>query len=251
MSRPVRQDRLEALPRFVAAVDPANATLIERWLVRDSIDVFELTLDVLFFRNTYVYESVTLLLREARCPSAEMLLRPLLEGTTIFEWCMLEPKSRPLRFRLAALESTLELIDSGYLKRNAEWVRAVRESLEWAASQGHRPIPNMRQMAEEVSSFRPGARYNLYKHLSKVTHGSFENWVDFDPAVRASEDNLPGSQLSDRVAHCLGIAGFLQLRNIALVSGFDDYLRFEQLADLEEAWAAAYEELEDKDTSFS
>jgi hypothetical protein len=200
----------------------------------------EYILDVLFLRNADIYDALIILLEPKHQNAAELLLRPLLEGIVIFEWCMRDPHPRALRFKRTCFESTLDLLENGYLKRSPRWVKRARDAVVWLESEGHKPLPNMRQMIDSTPLFKEGVGYNFYKLLAKKAHGFFESWAEYDPTQQDRDHH--GSELSSsqRNLQLMALAGYLQMRNLILVGQWDPVMRFVDAGELEEIWARLY-----------
>ncbi len=202
---------------------------------REIMDVFHLMLDVLFFRNARLCEGTAIMIRERHLLAAKVLLRALYEGTITFEWCMVDPQARALRFRRTSFEGTLELIREGYLRRPDEYEQVLAKSVQWLDKNGYRRIPNVRQMAESIDVFQPGQAYKAYKYLSKVTHAGIENWGEvFNPAQRRIR--RPRDASEREVCSLSALFAFLQMRNIRLVGEFDPGLRSDSIGDLQARW---------------
>ncbi len=152
---------------------------------RESVDIHE------FISMSLHFGISTCLIRLAICSKfllvsiAELLLRPLFEGTVLLEWCVSEsavPNPRVLRFRRTCFEETLELIDSGYLHRDPAYAADLKKSLEWFNNNQIKRLPTVPQMLEEVKLVRAGLGNDTWRFLSKLIHGRFENWHDFAPS---------------------------------------------------------------------
>ena len=237
----MRHDQLEELVRrFSLALAVGSAQVRAEWRSRETLDVMEYILDVLFLRNAEIYDSLVVLLQKGHRSAAELLFRPLLEGVMIFEWCMQDPHPRALRFKRTSFQSTLELLDDGYIERSPEWVKAARDSVAWLESKGHKALPPMRQMIETTSLFKEVAGYNLYRLLAKKAHGFFENWAEFDPAQQMREDPQTERADAEQELQLTALSAFLQMRNLLLVRQCDPVMTFAGPQDLEEIWARIY-----------
>jgi hypothetical protein len=224
----------------------ATTAARQAWSSRKTVDLTEYILDVLFLRNAEAYDALMLVLREGHTNAAEFLLRPLLEGVVIFEWCMQDPHSRALRFKRTCFESTLELIHNGYLTKPQAYVEDLQVSIAWFDSKGHKHLPDMRQMVDSVSMFKANVGYNVYKLLAKKAHGLFENWPAFDPTALTprTTPSSAGVPSSEQHLQLSALAGYLQMRNLFLVSAWDPTMASTNPEDLEEVWAQLYRLLE-------
>jgi len=217
-------------------VDTINI-LNAKWNQRETIDVFELALDVLYFRNTDVFNSINILLKNKKINGAELLLRPLYEGVIIFEWCLVAPESRVLRFRRTSFEGMIALLENGYLKNDKYDINIYKEALDKLIANGFKNIPNIKQMLNDIKVFNRNTSYNFYRFLSKITHGVFENWGDFlnfKKNLKVQENN---SLFDSRFYTCLSITLFLQFRNMKNFTEFDKYMFVDELNLLEEYYA--------------
>lgn len=212
--------------------------LMER---RDTIDILEWILDVLFFRNSHLFETISFLLASNRIIGAELLLRPQFEGTVTLEWCLVDPKERAQRFHRIAMEGALELVEDGFLHRPSEAVESLREVQAYCEKENVKGLPPFRQMVESLDAYRKGYAYNLYKYLSKNTHGVCVTWGDFldchDERAKVCPVRNPHPQ---RIRTTRAMSSFLQMRTIHLISAFDTNLRHERSATLEEMWELLY-----------
>jgi hypothetical protein len=181
----------ESIARFSRSIARAVDELRTQWATRQQVDVTEYMLDVLAYRNFDLVESIHLLVANNRTLSAELLIRPLFEGTVVFEWCSRKVPDRILRFRRTSFEDTLDLIDRGHLKRSSQQVENLRESLRWLDRQGYRRLPPLSQILDDVEAFAPGKARLVHKHFSRLLHGAIEGWSSYltprgsDPEFRA------------------------------------------------------------------
>lgn len=232
------------LDDFMGILERAIESIRSIWRERETIDVSEYMIDVLGFRNFDIYESLILVAQNGDVPSSELLLRPLLEGTVILEWCALDPLDRSLRFRRTSFESTLELVDLGYLQRDDTYVKNLRESVEWMEEHGHKRLPNVRQMLGEIEALHDSYGYFIYKLLSKSMHAGLENWKDFaDLDGTASARDFQWS-FTPRYFNTMSVAAFLAMRNIALLKAFDPYLSSPFIDELQDSWSVLHVTLE-------
>jgi hypothetical protein len=185
---------LKELGVFVADVERSIADTRSRWRTLETIDVSQYMLAVLPLRNFDVFEAYRLVADRLSVAVAEMLLRPLFEGTVILEWCNLDLLARALRFRRTSFESTLELVDLGFIRRRDDYVANLRDSVAWLEAQGHKRLPNIRQLVNDLDVFRPVVGYPTYKLLSKLVHTVMESWKDYaDSHGRASSGDFDWS----------------------------------------------------------
>jgi len=229
-----------ALEYFRDSVEAVMRELQGRWETRAEIDVFHITLDVLYFRNSEIFVSALFLLDQRRLPAAELLLRPMYEGVVIFEWCLLSPQDRALRFRRTSFEGMIQLIEERYIQTAAHTVSMYRDAVSWMKQQGYKPLPNMKQMLEELTTFRQDKAYGLYRILSKLTHAVYENWSDY---VCFSEDlkvRRPEQRSQHRIDVCYAMILFLQMRNTLAFGEFDTYMQIPGATELESRWAEIY-----------
>jgi hypothetical protein len=210
------------------------------------MDIHEFMLDVAAFRNFDIFESISTLLERDQVSIAELLLRPLFEGTILIEWCVNEselPNPRVLRFRRTCFDETLELIDSGYLHRDPAYTEDLRRSIEWFDSYRIKRLPSVSQMLQEVKLIRAGLGNDMWRFLSKMIHGRFENWHDFARPTGQSGTRDVDRGDSRRVKECDALAGYLTLQTMHLIGQFDSKLRLPELGNIDELWSSAYEEL--------
>jgi len=227
----------DVLDSFHKKIENIIYKLNDRWNKRESLDVFELALDVLYFRNTDVFNTINILLRNNQINGAELLLRPLFEGIIIFEWCLIDKEIRVLRFRRTSFEGMINLLENGYLKKEKYNLNTYKEALDYLITNGFKNLPNMRQMLDEVDSFNRDYSYKFYSHLSKITHGVFENWGDFlnfKNDLQVQENKL---LFTNRFYACFALTLFLQMRNIINFTKFDTYMFVDELNILEEYYS--------------
>lgn len=225
--------------RLIGLLNNATEQLRHLWRSREAVDVSELAIDVLAFRNLDVFEGFLLVAKNHSTATADMMLRPLFEGTVIFEWCALDPVPRTLRFRGASMKSTLELVDLGWRPFAGDDVTNLRGAVEWFERQGYRNLPNVRQMVDEIPALRPMGGYFTYKHLSKMVHGLLESWDDHASRERASAKDLNWHSLP-RHYSSVTMACYFAMRNIHLLPTFDSYLLSPFAQEIQDAWTALY-----------
>jgi hypothetical protein len=226
-----------------ASIVDAISDIRTSWATRESIDVHEFMLDVVAFRNFDIFESLNVLLDRELIAVAEILLRPLLEGTVLLEWCLNDP-SRPnqrvLRFRRTCFEETLELVESGYLKRQPEYVDELKQSVCWCDENHIKRLPPVAQMLQESTLLRAELSNPTWRYFSKLLHGRFENWHDF--ARLTGDTGTRNAHLgnSRRVKECSALADYLILETMRLIGQFDPALNHGGLAQIAALWSATY-----------
>jgi len=226
---------------FEARVFKATRSICELMENRDKIEVLELMLEVLFFRNAHLFETIVTTLSNRYLVGGELLLRGMFEGTVILEWCLVEPKSRAQCFQRTAMEGTLELIQDGFLSRAEEHANTLREVVAHCAKEGVKRLPPFRQMVESLQTYQKGFAYNLYKYLSKNAHAVCVEWGDFLDCSGEKTRVCPVAEPPpERLLTCRATNSFLQMQNILLISSFDTSLRDEGCLDLERHWARLY-----------
>ena len=215
---------------------------------RDTIDILEWMLDVLFFRNSHIFETVSFLLTNSHSVGAELLLRPLFEGTVILEWCLVDPKERAQRLQKTAIEGALELTEDGFLSWAPETVDALRDAKTCWQESRTKGLPSFRQMVESLDTYRKGYAYSLYKYLSKNVHGVCVEWDDFLDCRNDHAKVCPVRKPHPaRVQTCRAISSFLQSRNITLITSFDGSLQHGNSKRLERIWERLYVLLYEKE----
>ncbi len=222
---------------FNQKIEDVLTILNGKWNERKSIDIFELALDVLYFRNADVFNSIKVLLKNNQINGAELLLRPLFEGIIIFEWCLIDTKNRVLRFRRTSFEGMISLLENGYLKKEKYNLNTYKEALDYLITNGFKNLPNMKQMLDEVNSFNKDSSYKFYSHLSKITHGVFENWGDFlnfKNDLQVQKNNL---LFTNRFYACFALTLFLQMRNMINFTKFDTDMFIDEINNLEEYYS--------------
>jgi hypothetical protein len=234
----------ESVAEFTLSLRAAIQEMRGKWRSLDTLDISKIMIAVLPLRNFDLFEAFAILLKHHSVPVAEMVLRPLLEGTVILEWCALDLPKRGLRFRYTSLQSTLDLVDSGFLQRDDEYTANIRDSISWFESNGYKQLPDMRTMLDEIEDFRPGAGYRLYQLLSKSLHARMEDWHDYaDAEGRASVTETDWSRTS-RFLQARAISAYLTLRNVLLLAQILPAVAPKALSQLEAAWGDLYEKLE-------
>lgn len=230
--------------RVVQQVERAIGAARHGWRSLEQLEVSDYLVAVLPLRNFDVFDAFWLVLSNHSAPTAEMLLRPLFEGTVVLEWCAADFQRRSLRFRLTTFESTLELIDSGFLRRDDAYVQNLRESVAWIRQQGHKGLPDMRALVDDVELFNVAAGYPTYKLLSKNLHGRLENWRDFaDTDGTASVSDFDWST-TPRFLHCSAIATYLALRNLELLSTLLPELDSQEVRVLGREWLRLFNRIQ-------
>jgi hypothetical protein len=235
-----------AISLFETSLRRAVDEIRKKWATRESVDIHEFMLDVAAFRNFDMFDSIGHLLEREQVSIAELLLRPLFEGTVLLEWCVSEsavPNPRVLRFRRTCFEETLELIDSGYLHRDPAYAADLKKSLEWFNNNQIKRLPTVPQMLEEVKLVRAGLGNDTWRFLSKLIHGRFENWHDFARSNRETGTRNVDRGDSRRTRECRSLAGYLTLQTMHFMGRFDSALALAELDHIDVLWSAAYQEL--------
>jgi len=231
----------EELQEFVRTLNQAIADVRKKWRDLDTIDVSQYMIAVLPLRNLDVFEGFWMVVKGHSVPVADMLLRPLLEGTVILEWCALDLPNRALRFRRTSFESTLELIEMGLTEETPEYIKNLRESVAWLEAQGHRRLPNLRQLINDIELFTAAAGYPTYKLFSKSVHALLESWQDFADAEGVASAADRNWSDTPRFRHTGSIAAFLGMRNILLLGTIVPEVATALLPALEQQWARLYQ----------
>ena len=236
----------DSVSTFSSALAGAISDIRVVWKTRESVDVHEFMLDVVGFRNFDLFDSLTLLLERRQVAVAEFLLRPLFEGAVLIAWCLRDtstPNPRILRFRRTCFEETLELVDSRFVRRDAKYVAHLRTSITWFVQNKIKRLPPVKQMFEEIDLFRKESTNDLWRFLSRLIHGRFENWHDFARPSGETGTLEADSDDSRRVNECRALAGYLALKTIELLGQFDPVLSHPTLGQIEALWSATYREL--------
>ncbi len=209
-----------------------NATheILTRLQARESIDVLELVLERLFVHNSHIFETTVFLLDRRYLVGADVLLRVLFEGTVMLEWCLVDPADRGLRYSRNVARGLVDLIENGFLSRPAEFEEVLRRTVDNKEMVPLKEMPNLRQMLQSLDFYKHGYAYNIYRYLSKVQHGFSVNQGDY---IAFDGDRLLVCPIADppeaRLDTCRALAAFLQVRNVELVSEFDDAIRHPKL----------------------
>ena len=211
---------------------------------RTEVDVAEICLYSLFFRNCNIFETTLFLLSQNRIVGAELLLRSLFEGTVILEWCLIDPKERPLRFNKNVIEGIIELAENGFFHQDTEIIKHYKDTKVWLDEKNLNGLPNFRQMVESLDTYNKDYAYSLYKYLSKNAHGVCTEWGDFldvsDERAKVCSVRQPHPK---RVLSCRIISLFLQLRNLISISSFGQFFNHDGIEDIEhlqEMWNCIY-----------
>lgn len=234
------------LYRFQEAVSGATRSICERREEGDTIDVVEVIIEALFFRNCHIYETIIFLLDRLHLIGAELLLRCLFEGSVIVEWCVADPKTRAQSLQKDVWMGELDLKGKRFLKSSKESKQVLSNAILAIDQQNISGLPNFRQMVESLPTYRKGYAYNLYKYLSKKTHGVGGDPSDFllIQSETAEVCRVKTHPPENRLFDCRAMASIVQMNNIKAISSFDRAIRYENLTELEEIWATFYMLLE-------
>ena len=208
---------------------------------RVTIDVLEYMLDVLYFRNYHLFETISFLLEHKHIVGAEFILRTQFEGTVILEWCLVDPKDRGQRLHKVVNDGVLELNESGFLSWDKERLDSVQEAQNHWEEANLKGLPNVRQMLESLNTYKQGYSYDLYKYLSKQIHGVPTHWHDFLDCSGENPRVCPAKfPDSFRILSCRAISAFLQMKNMTLIASLDKTLNCGNIESLEAEWEAIY-----------
>ncbi len=226
---------------FAEEIEQAKDILNEKWLQREEIGASKFMIEVLYLRNTDIYDSIYLLLSKDRISSVEILLRSLFEGTVIFEWCMLDPFKNAQRFRITSFKNTLELIEEGLITKSPEYIETLKGAIQSGNEEKYKNMPNIRQMLEGIETYNKYKIYQYYKLLSRVNHFVFEEiWSDYMPTDEEKDKIMKKKCDEDKKKNTWVWVLFLQMRNIILISNFDEYMRYNDVRKLETKWNQVY-----------
>lgn len=229
------------IENFKREIETAKDVLNKKWINREVIGASKFMIEVLYLRNTDIYDSICLLLNKDRISSAEILLRSLFEGTVIFEWCMLDPFKNAHRFRITSFKNTLELIEEGLITKSPEYIETLKGAIQSGSEEKYKNMPNMRQMLESIETYNKDKIYQYYKLLSRVNHFVFEEiWSDYMPTEEENDKIMKKEYDEDKKKNTWVRVLFLQMRNIVLISNFDEYMRYKDIRKLETKWNHVY-----------
>lgn len=215
----------------------AISTICKLMEQRTTVDVMEIILDGLFFRNCHIFETISFQLKHNHVIGAEYLMRNLLEGTVLLEWCLVNPKERGIRFCKTVFSGELELSESGFFKQS----KKHKNELQKAIACCHKALPDFRNMLNSLNTYRRDSGYELYKCLSKEAHGVGSNLEDFlDCSGKTAKVCSIITPPLNRVRQCRAIVSFLAMKNIILISSFDSSLQFGKCSNLESKWELIY-----------
>lgn len=237
---------LELTKYFLDSVSATSKYLQARW----ETQAFYMTplcaaVYPLYFRNSSIWDALNVLFAEEKFIGAEFLVRPLFEGVTKFDWCMLDLESRALRFRLTTMESTVEYEKLRYSDRVGERDSTLIEAIDALKKKGFKKLPSMEQICKELRGTYGDKWYAFYKYFSKIVHVEYENWVEYDIASsKATVEELALHNLV-RSINCRSLSAFLQMRNIVLMGKLFEPMRYENQSNLEDIWSALFYSLLD------
>jgi hypothetical protein len=234
------------LHRFQEAVSEATTSICKKREATDTIDIVEVIIETLFFRNCHIYETLVFLLDRSYLIGAELLLRCLFEGSVLVEWCVVDPKVRAQSLHKTILNGKLNLAGKRYLGLSTEQQDMLRNAVLSIDEQNIRGLPNFRQIVESLSTYRKSHIYNFYKYLSKNVHGLGVDPSDFlcTQGERAEVCRVKTPPSPKRLIDCRVWASLVQMNNIKAISSFDKAIKYEKLHELEVIWATLYTLLE-------
>jgi hypothetical protein len=236
------------LHNFETALFKAIRSIYEKMESRDSIDVSQINIEALFFRNCHIYETIILLLNEQYLIGAELLLRSLFEGSVIVEWCIVDPKTRSQSLMKTVWKGEQDLIDDGFFKNSTKEQVLLSKAITAIDEQNIKGLPNFKQMVESLTTYRKEYSYTLYKYLSKKNHGVDNNIYDFlsckgkMPIVLGVKKNPP----KERCISCRAMASVIQMNNIKAISLFDSNICYDKISAIESIWGTLYTLLKTK-----
>jgi hypothetical protein len=241
MSGKPSKESIDQAINFYNLVCSATDELFKRWNKDDYYMTFtQAAIYPVFFRNSYIWDSITVLFSNTRYLGTEFLIRPLFEGVTKFEWCMLDEKARSFRYKLSSMESTLEYAELKPRAFTKEEVSILNGAVAALRKEGVKALPDINQMCKDLIGEHGKNWYGLYKYFSKLVHSAFETGTVFERPPNNLEENKV-SALSDwQSINCLSLAGFLQMRNIILMGMLFEPMRSSFIEDLEAAWSTLY-----------
>jgi len=234
------------LYRFQEAVSEATSFICKKREAIDTIDVCDIIIETIFFRNCHIYETILFLLDKPYVIGAELLLRCLFEGSVLVEWCVVDPKVRAQSLQKTIWNGELSLAGKRFLGLSKERQDMLRDAVLAIDEQHIRGLPNFRQMVESLSTYRKSFAYNFYKYLSKNVHGLVIDRSDFlcTQGKKAKVCIIKMQSSSKRVDKCRAFASIVQMNNIKAISSFDKAIKYERLYELEAIWATLYSLLE-------
>ena len=194
----------------------------------------------LYFRNSHVWDSLALLLSNDRYIGAEFLIRPLLEGVTKFEWCMLDVEKRSWRFRLTSMESTLEYLELKPSAFDKQRISNLRGAVAALKAKGIKRMPPMQQLSADLESSLGDKWYGFFKYFSKLVHSEFENWGQFEEIPGEPEHDEGTVSSGWQTINCQSFATFLQMRNIKLMGMLFEPMKYSDVGMLEATWSSLF-----------
>lgn len=241
----VSENTLIYIETYWKNIQAATNELIIRWKsTQYYMSLPQAAIHVLFFRNCCIWDSIDHLVRVKKLHGADILIRPLLEGVIIFEWCSIDLDSRAFRFRLSSFSRTLDHLKAKKHKNSIERINQLQEAIADLKKRKISELPKVKQMMDDLEQ---SGLYAIYKHLSEKSHGVYEEWGDYQYYL----NNMNSSQ-SDQVdlwkhSQALALSSFLQMRNIKCMGFVFEPLAYKNMNDLEVLWKRIFiSSLEDR-----
>jgi hypothetical protein len=189
----------------------------------------------LFFRNSAAYNGIICLTLNNNIPAAEMLLRPLFEGTVIFSWCVIDSNKRAMRYCLTQFEGELHLINEGFQNVDKKYLDTLNQAINSLKNENTKHLPDFKQMLDELSYFKKPYSYNLYCELSKKIHATAADRDRYFTG-QYNESLRNQKELSNTLKYNIQTwACSLQLQNIMALIEINKlflFAEFEELIDL-------------------
>jgi hypothetical protein len=222
-------------------VGSATESLSSRWKSNEYYMTFsQAAVYPLYFRNSSIWDSMTVLLSRDMYIGAEFLIRPLFEGVTKFDWCMLDVELHAWRFRLTTMESTSEYYNSHPAFISEERISNLREAIASLKEKRIQRMPPMRQICEEIACIHGDKWHGFYKYFSKIVHAEFEDWGRYDVSSRGA-GQVDGIRPSlEETINCKSMATYLQMRNIILMGMLFEPMKYDAVDKLEDIWSLLF-----------
>lgn len=237
---------LDLANKYYDLVNTATERLLSRWETQGFYMTFSQTaVYPLYFRNSSIWASLSVLFREDKYIGAEFLIRPLFEGVTKFDWCMLDLESRAWRFRLTSMESTVEYFNSRNSDCSKERANELVEAITCLKEKGYKRIPPTKQMCEELVEIHGDKWHSFYKYFSKIVHAEFEIWDSYDTASSRLGKEAQAGIIVEQSINCKSLATYLQMRNIILLGMLFEPMKYDDISRLEEVWSLLFYSLLD------
>lgn len=235
--------------RFQESVSEATRFICKKREAVDTIDVCEIFIETIFFRNCHIYETILFLLERPYIIGAELLLRCLFEGSVLVEWCVVDPKVRAQSLQKTIWNGELSLAGQRFLGLSKERQNMLRNAVLSIDEQHINGLPNFRQMVGSLTTYRKSSAYNFYKYLSKNVHGLVIERSDFlcTQGKKAKVCKIETQSSSKRVDKCRVFTSIVQMNNIKAISSFDKTIKYDKLFEIEEIWSTLYSLLEAED----